>query len=139
MKRLLNAGLILLVMLAALRPASGQEQNAAAQASVESWLSLVDKQQYADSWQAAAGYFKNAITAQQWQDAASRARGPLGALKSREVKSVTAAKTLPGAPDGDYVVFQFNTTFERKAAAVETVTAIHEPDSNWRVVGYFVR
>jgi uncharacterized protein DUF4019 len=55
------------------------------------------------------------------------------------VKSTTSSKTMPGAPDGDYVLLQFNTTFERKAAAVETVTMVREADGVWRVVGYFVR
>jgi hypothetical protein len=67
------------------------------------------------------------------------ARSPFGALNTRRLKSATPAKTLPGAPDGEYVVMQFDTAFERKAAAVETVTAVHESDHSWRVVGYFIR
>ena len=46
---------------------------------------------------------------------------------------------LPGAPDGEYVVFQFDTQFERKRAAVETVTPMRDPDGSWRVSGYFIR
>ena len=46
---------------------------------------------------------------------------------------------LPGAPDGEYVVFQFDTQFERKRAAVETVTPMCDPDGSWRVSGYFIR
>jgi hypothetical protein len=116
-----------------------QESNAAAQASAESWLALVDEQHYEDSWRAAATFFKNAVTAEKWQEAVRIARSPLGSMKSRTVRSVTSANTLPGAPDGEYVVFQFDTSFERKAAALETVTTIHEVDGQWRVAGYFVR
>ena len=47
--------------------------------------------------------------------------------------------TLPGAPDGEYVVLQFDTSFEQKAAAVETVTTIREKDGTWHVGGYFIR
>jgi len=36
-------------------------------------------------------------------------------------------------------VFQFNTSFEQKQAATETVTTILEKDGTWRVGGYFVR
>jgi hypothetical protein len=46
---------------------------------------------------------------------------------------------LPGAPDGEYVVFQFDTQFEHKRAAVETVTPMRDPDGSWRVSGYFIR
>ena len=49
------------------------------------------------------------------------------------------ATELPGAPDGEYVVFQFSTAFEHKRAAVETVTPMMDADGQWRVSGYFVR
>jgi hypothetical protein len=42
-------------------------------------------------------------------------------LKSAEYKT-----SLPGAPDGEYVVLIFNTVFENKKAAVETVTMTPE-------------
>jgi hypothetical protein len=111
----------------------------AAQSAVEGWLSLIDSQNYAASWDSAASLFKNAITQEKWQAAAQTARAPLGQMKSRSLKSANATNTLPGAPDGEYVVFQFNTAFDQKAAAVETVTAIREKDGAWHVGGYFIR
>ncbi len=60
-------------------------------------------------------------------------------MKLRTLKSATSTATLPGAPDGAYVVFQFTTSFEQKSAAVETVTAIREKDGTWHVGGYFVK
>ncbi|RPI50795.1 MAG: DUF4019 domain-containing protein [Acidobacteria bacterium] len=44
-----------------------------------------------------------------------------------------------GEVDGEYVVFQFGTSFEHKAAAIETVTAVKDSDGAWRVGGYFVK
>jgi len=111
----------------------------AAQTAVEAWLSLVDGQSYAASWETAASLFRNAITQEKWQAAAQTARGPLGPVKSRAPKSAMATTTLPGAPDGEYVVFQFNASFEHKAAAVETVTAMKEKDGTWHVGGYFIK
>jgi Protein of unknown function (DUF4019) len=111
----------------------------AAQASAEAWLSLVDGQSYAASWSAAASLFKNAITQDKWQAAVQTARAPFGQAKLRTLKSATATTTLPGAPDGEYVVFQFSTSFEQKAAAAETVTAIREKDGTWHVGGYFIK
>ena len=46
---------------------------------------------------------------------------------------------MPGAPDGRYVVVQYDTVFENKASAVETVTPMADPDGVWRVAGYFIR
>jgi hypothetical protein len=111
----------------------------AAQTSVEAWLSLIDNQNYAASWDTAATLFRSALTQEKWQSAAQTARRPLGPLKSRTLKSAMATTTLPGAPDGEYVVFQFNTSFDQKAAAVETVTAIREKDGTWHVGGYFIK
>ena len=105
----------------------------------EAWLSLIDNQNYAASWDAAATLFRTRVTQEQWQTAAQTARAPLGQLKSRTLKSATSTTTLPGAPDGEYVVFQFTTSFEQKAAAVETVTAVREMDGKWHVGGYFIK
>jgi hypothetical protein len=58
---------------------------------------------------------------------------------SRKVRSREYAEKLPGAPDGKYVVIQFDTAFANKASAVETVTPMLDADGVWRVSGYFVR
>ena len=66
-------------------------------------------------------------------------RAPLGKLVSRKLKSREYAEKMPGAPDGRYVVVQYDTVFENKASAVETVTPMADPDGVWRVAGYFIR
>ena len=66
-------------------------------------------------------------------------RKPLGSLKSREVKSVEYHTSLPGAPDGQYVVIQFKTSFEHKESAIETITPMLDKDKKWRVSGYYIR
>jgi hypothetical protein len=42
-------------------------------------------------------------------------------------------------PDGKYVVIQYDSVFEQKASAVETVTPMLDSDGAWRVSGYFVQ
>jgi len=66
-------------------------------------------------------------------------RGPLGDRISREIRSSEYRTQLPGAPDGEYVVIEFSTSFAGKAGAVETVTPMKDADGTWRVAGYFVR
>ena len=111
----------------------------AARAAVDAWLSLVDGANYAQSWETAATFFKSAVPSEKWQEAVKSARGRFGAFKSRTLKSATTATTLPGAPDGEYVVFDFDAVYEKKAAAAERVTVFREKDGSWRVVGYFVK
>jgi Protein of unknown function (DUF4019) len=110
-----------------------------AQAAAESWLTLVDKGSYSDSWEQAATIFKNAVKKDEWNRAVATARGPLGKLESRKLKSRKYTERLPGAPDGQYVVIQYDTYFENKSAAVETITPMMDADGTWRVSGYFVR
>jgi hypothetical protein len=75
----------------------------------------------------------------QGRDHETAARTPLGKLVSREFTSAQYASSLPGAPDGEYVVIQFATAFENKAASVETVTPMMDKDGKWRVSGYYIR
>ncbi len=46
---------------------------------------------------------------------------------------------MPGAPDGEYVVIQYDSSFEHKQAAVETVTPMLDKDGKWRVSGYYIK
>ena len=46
---------------------------------------------------------------------------------------------MPSAPDGSYVIIQYETQFAEKKAAVETVIMMLDKDGKWRVSGYDVR
>jgi hypothetical protein len=107
--------------------------------AANTWLALVDSGKYAESWTTGATYFKNAITSANWTMAAHAARDPLGALVSRKVSTHTAATSLPGAPDGHYVVIQYQAVFANKKSAIETVTPMQEADGTWHVSGYFIK
>jgi hypothetical protein len=116
-----------------------QKAEQLAQQSSDAWLSLVDSGKYADSWQEASQFFKAAVTKEQWQNALRGSRDPLGKVLSRKLKSATYKTTLPGAPDGEYVVIQYDSSFEHKQSAVETVTPVLDKDGKWRVSGYFIK
>ncbi len=119
-----------------------QDQTAkvkAAEAAAESWLKFVDSGDYGQSWVEASSLFKAAVTEKEWQHKISAVRQPLGALLDRTLKSAQYKTTLPGAPDGQYVVIQYNTSFINKEPAVETVIVMLDKDSQWRVSGYFIR
>lgn len=112
---------------------------AQAQVAARSWLALTDSGKYGESWDNASSFSKSAVTRADWEKAIKGGRSPLGAMKARKVKSATFTRTLPGAPDGEYVVIQFESQFENKAAAIETVTPMHEKDGAWRVSGYYIK
>ena len=117
--------------------ADGGKTRAAEQAAVE-WLALVDGMQYEASWAESATFFRNQVSTSDWLKAVAAARIPLGGMVDRELVSATYATSLPGAPEGEYVVLQFQTDFENKRKAIETVTPMQD-EGRWRVSGYYVR
>ena len=110
-----------------------------AQRAAESWLQLTDAGNAGASWDQAARLFKGAVTRDQWTQALAGVRPPLGKLISRKLKSRQYSEKAPGAPDGKYVIIQYETAFENKSSAVETITPMLDPDGVWRVSGYFIR
>ncbi len=112
--------------------------HAAALAAVQ-WLVLLDKGDYPGTWALTGAAFRNAVTADEWTSAAMGTRGRMGVLRERKNKSVQLSNSLPGVPDAEYAVVQFDTVFEKKEKAQESLTLVREPDGIWRVVGYFVR
>jgi tetratricopeptide (TPR) repeat protein len=112
--------------------------NNAAIEPAQAWLRDIDNGNYAQSWTNAAAYFQQAITSEKLAESLQQARKPLGLLVSRKVKSAQELTSLPGAPDGRYIVMQFETSFANKKSAVETVTFMLEKDGQWRAAGYFI-
>jgi hypothetical protein len=132
-------GLVICLVLGPGTASSESEDQRQATEAAKAWFELVDAGRFDDSWEAAAKSFKTAVKKDQWRDMVSAVRGPLGNVLSREVRSAEYRTTLPGAPDGEYVVIQFATSFEHKKSAVETVTPMRDQDGTWRVSGYFIR
>ncbi len=116
----------------------GEKENAALKAAT-AWLALVDQGKYGRSWQEAADYFRNAVTKAQWERSLKGVRKPLGSMISRKVVEKSYTTYLPGAPDGEYVVIQFASSFANKKEAVETVTPMLDKDGSWRVSGYYIK
>ncbi len=138
MKRLLSTGLFF-VSIAFSAQASEPEVIVEARTETVAWLALTDTGQYESSWGSASALFKAAVSKEDWEKSLSAVRTPIGALETREMATSKFSTTLPGAPDGEYVVFQFNSSFEHKATALETVTAMKDTDGIWRVAGYFIK
>jgi len=110
-----------------------------AQESALSWLSLTDRDHFELSWNNASTHFQAAISESSWTHSVNAARSSLGAVNAREAASATFSRVLPGSPAGEYVVIQFDTVFENRPAATETVTMMKGEDDVWRVAGYFIK
>jgi hypothetical protein len=131
--------IMVLILTAVSAAAASSEKESGAVISAEKWLAMVDSEKYAESWKEAAELFRNAVNQEQWKQSMQGARKPLGKLVTRKVKTKSYKTALPGAPDGEYVVIQFETSFEHKKSAIETVTPMIDKDGKWRVSGYYIK
>ncbi len=115
------------------------EAKAAAEKQATAWVELLDTGKYAVSWTQAGASFQEALLQEKWVTMAAKARDPLGKVLSRAVSKSEYTESLPGAPDGKYVVVEFTTSFEQKKSGAETAIMSLEKDGAWRAVGYFIK
>jgi len=111
----------------------------AAQPVVTEWLALVDAGKFDECWEKMSPGFKKAVSKRKWSSTASDIRKATGAFSSRKLKSATYSKELPGAPEGEYVVLEYESVFANKPVATEKVTLILGRDLYWRVSSYAVK
>ncbi|MGA7577000.1 MAG: DUF4019 domain-containing protein [Desulfobaccales bacterium] len=116
---------------------TGQQKDALAAA--ENWLALIDNGEYAKSWADAAPYLKKVITEAEWVQKMQEVRKPLGKPVSRKVKSETPKTSLPNAPEGQYIVIEFETSFANGKMGLENVNTRLESNGKWRVAGYGIQ
>jgi hypothetical protein len=63
----------------------------------------------------------------------------LGATADRNLKGARYSLSLPGVVDGEYVVMDFDCTFDNGKSGTETVIVTYDPDGSWRTLSYQIR
>ncbi len=114
-------------------PAKGSLESSAIAA--KAWLEVVDRSQYAESWDKASGLMRMTIPKDEWVKLMTSTRRPLGGVSSRQVLDQRVAKNPHGLPPGDYMVMYYKTAFSTKPDAKELVT-LYSEDGDWRVLTY---
>jgi hypothetical protein len=108
----------------------------AARKAAEKWLALLDAAKYPEAWKQASKHHRPQISQDEWHSQLRAMREAAGALQSRAATSAKASKTHPGAPDGDYMIFEYATAFDKKPKAVEVIVMSRE--GGWKVAGYSI-
>jgi len=103
------------------------------------WLALMDEGKYEECWNQGSEYLRASIPRNLWLENITSPRRLMGKLVSRTVGKTQYKTTLPGAPDGEYVLIQCQTVFEKKKAGVESIAVSHGADGAWRVMQYYVQ
>jgi tetratricopeptide (TPR) repeat protein len=115
------------------------EETKKAHEAVKKWLALLDEGKYAETWDESAGLFRKASAKKQWIATLKGLLGSLGKMKSRTRQDADYRTSLPGSPEGEYVIFTFKTVYAKKPATIETVTPMRDKDGKWRVSGYYIK
>jgi hypothetical protein len=118
-------------------PAIAAKEAAAAKVG-ESWLKLIDTADYGKAWDECSQLFKEKVTRQQWVDGIPKNRVEFGAFQMRKLDGSVYRKSIPGAPEGEYVSLHFTSSFEKNPNAEELVTLMYQ-DGAWRPLGYLLR
>jgi len=127
-----------MLLLLAAQVAMAQAAEDRARFAAEQWIVLVDDGQYNQSWKEADKIFQDLIPADEWQKKASAERAQLGARQSRKLKDIKATNAVKGLPNGQYYQVKYQSSYENKKQAVETIVATLDSDGTWRVVSYTV-
>src|SRR5690606_28294103 len=79
--------------------AQADENTDAAVAAAKEWLSLIEAEEYVQSFQEAAPVFQEGMTAKKWKARMSSVRRAFGKTASRELIKARFTTSLPDAPD----------------------------------------
>ncbi|MEN6331477.1 MAG: adenosylcobinamide amidohydrolase [Smithella sp.] len=103
------------------------------------WLAMLDEGRFAESWENTSEIFRQSLQQGQWVKTVGAVRNEMGKKVSRQFYRSLYTRSLPGVPDGEYMIIEFNTAFENKKGAIETVTSKLDKDGFWSISGYFVK
>lgn len=137
---LLTAGLLCLALLST--PATAQDQEAQdpadqteeAREAADAWLALFDANDIEATYDTAAEAFKTQVELQDWEAQAAQVKQAVGELDGRTYMETTYADELPQAPEGDYMIVQYETQYAN-LNVTEYVILVQEGDT-WRMVGF---
>jgi hypothetical protein len=117
-------------------PHAAEEQ--AAQRQALGFLAYLDHARFADSYAYTGMLIRAQVDRESFSAQIEKARAGTGAMQSRELMDANYATTVPGAPDGQYVVLHYHTSFANRQDAVETLTLAFAK-GYWRVSGYYIK
>jgi len=102
------------------------------------WLKLIDDGDYGKSFDEMAALYRGAVSKADWEETMDLYGKGFGKVVSRKVQSKRHTRHLPTGPAGEYVIIEFESSFEYKSKASETVTLMRDRDGVWRVTRYFI-
>jgi Protein of unknown function (DUF4019) len=114
------------------------EEERAAERQALGFVGYLDHGRYADSYAYTGMLIRSQLDRAAFAKQIEKARADTGAMLTRNLIDVSYNTTLPGAPEGQYVLLHYGASFANRQQAVETVTLAFAK-GYWRVVGYYIK
>jgi hypothetical protein len=108
--------------------AQGAKEVSDARAATESFMKLMDEEEYSAAWKVSAESVRKEMPKMGWTMLISAVHLPLGTAKGHRYKS---ASVKPGA-----ITFEYVGDYENNHQVQESITTVREKDGVWRVSGY---
>jgi hypothetical protein len=105
----------------------------------EVWLSLVDRGEYAETWDRAAPILRTRVAEEEWIRFLETTRARMGKPKSRKFSSAHHVTELPVNPPGEYVVVEYEALFPNGLSSHEVIIVALDADGEWYVADYYLR
>ncbi|MCP5521032.1 MAG: protein kinase [Verrucomicrobiales bacterium] len=112
---------------------SAAQPNVDCPLTMEDWLALMDRGDYAGSWETAAPSFQAGALRKEWVEQLEKARRPLGEIRSRKLAS------MENTVVGRRYVAKYASAFEGLPSAIETVQYDKQAGGEWLPTGYLVQ
>ena len=107
--------------------------------AARTWLALLDAGKAGVAWEASSAYLKSVVTRQKWIAGINSARKPFGKFVKRTPTRFARSHVMPGAPDGDFSIIEFESVFANGKQATEQIIWMLVDNDVWRVSGYYIR
>jgi hypothetical protein len=137
---LLSASLLLAgpvqAQVSTLSPNTSDTRATEAQAAASTWLASFDTGDGADNWLQSASVFKERVKQEDWEKKVDDQRTQFGRLKTRTLKGMGFTRQMDNAPDGEYFVMRYLSTYAKKDNVVEIVVPTRDRDGNWKIANY---
>jgi Protein of unknown function (DUF4019) len=109
----------------------------AALKAAESYLVLLDKGKYAESWEASCEDLRKGLPQRKWVDALSKTRKPFGKLRSRKLNRIETKAT--GDPERINQVWVYSDLWSTAGVSCgELAIVTLEKGKEWRVAAYYI-
>lgn len=107
--------------------------------SAERFLQLVDNQAFEQSWQASAKLLQEKVPNEEWIKKLTSLHQWVGKVVERKQVDTRYTTEAKDSPDGEYILINYESNFQKKQSAKEQILVMLEDDHLWRVAGYFVQ